>query len=97
VKVEDLPCMKTPCKDCPMRKDSLKGWLGSVRIKEILDSESFVCHKKNDLQCAGHMILRGSNNIFFRVAKYTFGNAFKLSGKELIFNSTEECINHHSN
>lgn len=26
---------KTPCKDCPFRKDSLVGWLGEKRAKQI--------------------------------------------------------------
>lgn len=58
----NLPNMKAPCVDCPFRKDSLKGWLGGPRMAEILEEDSFVCHKKTDMQCAGHMIMNGEQN-----------------------------------
>jgi hypothetical protein len=43
--MQKLPIIQTPCKDCPFRKDSLKGWLGSEQMTEILEADSFVCHK----------------------------------------------------
>ena len=46
--MDNLPYMKSPCADCPFRKDSLKGWLGADRMEEILGQESFVCHKTLD-------------------------------------------------
>lgn len=52
-----LPHIKKPCRDCPFRKDTLKGWLGEERIREIITADSFVCHKKTDMQCAGHMLV----------------------------------------
>lgn len=90
-----LPNVKQPCRDCPFRKDSLKGWLGKERMTEILASQSFVCHKNNDLQCAGHMLIKGQENDFVRLAdrlKLPTG----LNGRELVFGSTAECIAHHS-
>ncbi len=89
-----LPNCKKPCKDCPFRKDTLKGWLGENRMTEILKSDSFVCHKNTSLQCAGHMILRDTNNIFVKTANLMKIN-LNLSGKELVFNSVQNCINHH--
>jgi len=92
----NLPNVKKPCKDCPFRKDSMKGWLGTDRMTEILDSDTFVCHKKMDLQCAGHMLLLKKENIFYRMAqamKIDLG----LSGEELVFDNKKDCINHHSN
>lgn len=56
-----LPHVKKPCGQCPFRKDTQKGWLGESRITEILNSNTFTCHKTNDpnrLQCAGFMILK---------------------------------------
>ena len=63
---------------------------------EILAADSFVCHNRTDLQCAGHMIIKGEENTFFRLAK-RFKINLGLRGKELVFESKEECINHHSN
>lgn len=90
-----LPNVKKPCKDCPFRKDTLKGWLGAERMTEILQCDSFVCHKKTDLQCAGHMLIKGDENAFVRLAN-TLGIELQLTGKELVFETTEECIKHHS-
>lgn len=91
----DLPNVKKPCKDCPFRKDSLGGWLGGKRMKEILKSDSFVCHKKTDFQCAGFMHIQGERSKFVRLAGI-MGLDTKLTGKELIFETKEECIKHHS-
>ena len=91
----NLPNCKRPCKDCPFRKDSLQGWLGKKRMTEILQAGSFVCHKNNALQCAGHMLIKGDSNEFVRLA-----NGLKiplnLSGSELVFESEKECIKHHT-
>ena len=38
--MKKLPIMQTPCNNCPFRKDSLKGWLGSERMTEISESET---------------------------------------------------------
>jgi len=89
-----LPNVKKPCKDCPFRKDTLKGWLGKERMQEILDQQSFVCHKKTHLQCAGHMLINGNDNEFFRLAG-RLGIPLELSGKELVFDSREACAAHH--
>lgn len=91
----DLPNMKRPCKDCPFRKDSLEGWLGGKRMKEILNSNSFVCHKKTDLQCAGFMHIKGNESQFVALAE-NLGFDTKLTGKELVFETKKECIKHHS-
>ncbi|GAA5141227.1 DUF6283 family protein [Thalassotalea piscium] len=90
-----LPNIKRPCSDCPFRKDSLKGWLGEQRMTEILDHRAFVCHKKTDKQCAGHMLINGHNNDFVRLAN-NLGIELELSGKELVFETKKECISHHS-
>ena len=78
-----------------MRKDSLKGWLGKHRMAGILDKGSFVCHRKTDLQCAGHMLLRYEDNDFVQLA-HRFGITLPLSGRELVFDTVEDCIRHHT-
>lgn len=89
-----IPCIKHPCKDCPFRKDTLKGWLGEARIAEILEQDTFVCHKATTRQCAGHMLLKGSDNAFVRVAE-AYKIDLGLTGRELIFDNEQDCINHH--
>ena len=90
---ETLPHRRHPCGNCPFRKDVLKGWLGN-RIEGDLKSPSFVCHKNNDLQCAGHMLLLKEANIYYRLAKYRKID-LQLKGEHLIFDSREDCIRHH--
>lgn len=92
----NLPNCKKPCKDCPFRKDSLKGWLGENRMIEILNQHSFVCHKNKKLQCAGFMIIKGDESSFVSLAK-TLNVETKLTGHELIFENKNDCINHHKN
>ena len=91
-----IPCTIKPCSNCPFRKDTLKGWLRKGRITEILEADSFVCHKDTSLQCSGHMLLTGSQNIFYRFMKF-FGAGELLKGKELVFENKEQCIKHHAN
>ena len=90
-----LPNCKRPCKDCPFRKDSLRAWLGKKRITEILNCDSFTCHKNNSLQCAGFMLIKNEESMFVSLAKKLKLNLI-LSGNELIFKTKKECINHHS-
>jgi len=88
------PNVKKPCKDCPFRKDSSKGWLGEKRASEILRAGLFVCHKKRKLQCAGHMLINGSKNDFVNIAN-RLNVSLTLSGRELVFDTQEDCIEHH--
>jgi len=90
-----LPNQKKPCKDCPFRKDSLKGWLGRERMMEILHSTSFVCHKETTLQCAGHMLINHDSNAFVQLAD-RMNLSLALDGKELVFDSAADCVEHHS-
>ena len=92
---KSLPNCKSPCADCPFRKDSKINSLGGNRMTQILQQESFACHKKHHLQCAGHMLIMKENNLFYRLAKH-LEFEFELSGEELVFSSPEECIQSHS-
>jgi hypothetical protein len=89
-----LPYVKQPCKDCPFRKDSRKGWLGKERMEDILTSDSFVCHKNNSLQCAGHMILNQDNS-FVGLAN-SLSLSLDLKRKETVFDTKKKCIDHHT-
>jgi len=97
---KDLPMMHTPCKMCPFRKDCLKGWLGKKRMTQILNADSFVCHKTTDgdrldrKQCAGFMLLKENGSTFVATAK-ALGIPIDLKGRELVFDTVEDCINHH--
>ena len=58
--------LKEPCKECPFKKTSFKGWLGGLTAKEthdfVLAEADFACHmtrKKPDAQmsrCKGSQI-----------------------------------------
>ena len=89
-----LPYVKQPCIHCPFRKDTQEGWLGEERMTEILNSTSFVCHKNTKLQCAGHMILTKDTNEFIGLAG-RMGLALALKNEESVFETKEDCINHH--
>ncbi|MDL4860749.1 DUF6283 family protein [Halomonas elongata] len=90
-----LPHIKKPCRDCPFRKDTLRGWLGEARMGEIMAADSFVCHKKTDRQCAGHMLVKGDDNAFVRLAG-RLSIPLELSGDDLVFDSADACIQHHA-
>ena len=92
----NLPYMHTPCRDCPFRKDTLKGWLGERRMTEIVEASTFPCHKTigNRKQCAGHMLLKGAENEFVAMAGI-MKIELDLKGRELVFDNEQECINHH--
>ena len=64
-------------------------------MTEILAAESFVCHKKTDMQCAGHMLISGQDNAFVRLAT-RLRIPLDLSGQEHVFESKQLCIEHHS-
>lgn len=91
-----LPHIKKPCATCPFKKGTLKGWLGAERMTEILAADSFVCHKKTDMQCAGHMLIKGKENVFVQLAK-RLDVKLKLYGREQVFDTEQECISHHAN
>lgn len=97
-----LPHQTKPCKSCPFRKTN-KGFLGEDRITDILNQDSFVCHltlathpnKPLELkQCAGHMHL-AERNIYVIFAEF-LEEDLKLIGRDLVFDTVEDCIKHHS-
>lgn len=70
-------------------------------MTEILDSESFTCHKTTDSvhgrkQCAGFMLIKDGSSAFEKLAE-NLGHNLTLEGRELVFNAEQDCINHHNN
>lgn len=95
-----LPCMLKPCSNCPFRKDTTKGWLGEKRMTDILDSESFTCHKTTTdnildrKQCAGFMLIKDGKSAFELLAN-KLDNGINLLGRDLVFDTEKDCIQHH--
>lgn len=58
-------------------------------------NSNFVCHKNTRLQCAGHMLVRGEGNDFVQIAG-RLNVDLELKGKELVFESEADFIEHHS-
>lgn len=98
--MKTLPYKRTPCSNCPFKKDTIKGWLGEDRMTEILSDNSFVCHKTNNktdkdrLQCAGHMLIKGQSNEFVSLAS-RLNIKLDLSGRDQVFTTEKDCIQHH--
>lgn len=90
---------RRPCGNCPFRTDCPRGWLGRDRMTEIIESESFTCHKTGwdgvrTKQCAGHMLLTGMDNAYARMAR-VLQLDLELTGRELVFKTEEEAMSHH--
>ncbi len=55
---------RSPCTDCPLRRDALKGWLGGDKPDEylsLLHSDVTIdCHVHEGVQCAGAAIYRAN-------------------------------------
>lgn len=53
-----------PCSDCPWRRDSLPGWLGTISTDQWLEwahGETVVlCHTVGNQQCAGMSVYRAN-------------------------------------
>lgn len=48
----------------------------------------------NRKQCAGFMLLKGEESTFVRLAKVLQIDT-GLTGRELVFDNKQDCINHH--
>ncbi len=92
---DKLPHITSPCGQCPFRKDSLAGWLSNGRMESILKQDSFVCHKRNDKQCAGFMLVQGVQSTYVQIAG-RMGLDLNLQGHDLVFDSKSACIEHHN-
>ena len=75
-----LNCSKTPCKNCPYRKDAPLAHWAVLEFDKLLDSEedfigkSFDCHKQNGKLCTGWVMNQdrrqkaGTDKIAFRIS-----------------------------
>lgn len=93
--------MTKPCSNCPFTKTCTPRWLGEHRVMEILKSESFACHKTTDSpkgrkQCAGFMLIKNGTSAFEELADI-LGHKLTLEGRETVFETEQDCINHHTN
>lgn len=84
-----------PCSDCPMRRDSLNGWLGGSTPEEyarLAHSDAVVnCHVYGNVQCAGMAIYRKN------VCKRADPPNLVLPGdKDTVFSTPMEFLAHHS-
>jgi hypothetical protein len=84
-----------PCSDCPLRKDSLSGWLGDGKPAEwieMLHGETRIeCHTLAGAQCAGAAIYRTN------VAKLPRDRSLlRLVGDRVgVFTSPQQFLEHH--
>lgn len=100
------PIMTQPCKSCPFKLDTLKGWLGQDRTlsisKSLLNGESFPCHKTfagKFKHCAGAALileLMNQPNQLMQVAQRLNHYPKPLRGKDLVFQTFDSFIKYHS-
>jgi hypothetical protein len=84
-----------PCGDCPWRRDSLAGWLGTDTPEEWLQNvhgeARIECHTKIGAQCAGAAIYRANVCKLVRDPE-----ALKLpADRTRVFARPSEFIEHH--
>lgn len=95
-----LPYQERPCSSCPFRKTSPSLHHLGDRMAQIIASSTHTCHKTQDvpgrppLQCAGHMLLKGEQNLFVQFAQ-RLGFSLALTGRELVFKTPEDALIHH--
>lgn len=105
-----MACLHAPCKDCPFKKDTTKGWLGKERTQSLVegfvkDEDHFLCHKtthnkaKNTAVCAGWLNVMEKANLYTRpiqiLERLGLYQRKQLKGKDVTFDSLTDFINHH--
>lgn len=86
---------KTPCSDCPFRRDALPGWLGGNTAEDFVSfargDEPYPCHTKIGPQCAGLAIFRAN------ICKSPRNPEALIApqNKRLVFAWTDEFLKHH--
>jgi hypothetical protein len=85
---------KTPCSDCPWRRDSVPGWLGGHEPQEFVrlghNDQTYHCHVITNQQCAGLAIFRA--NVIKRCDP---PNLRLPENRALIFAWDNEFLAHH--
>lgn len=103
--------LKTPCSECPFRRDCLTGWLGLERASDIAQTldggNRFSCHKTGrnekrdgEQHCAGALIvLKNSQGGFSGsisvAAALRIFNYRALDLEAPVFGSLDDFIDHH--
>lgn len=70
-------------------------------MQEILEADSFVCHKtaigthQQKRQCAGHIYLKEKSNIFYRMA-LMIGIKIEIKNSNLLHQEESSCIKNHT-
>lgn len=86
--------LTSPCSDCPMRRDSLNGWLGGSTPEQYVQlahsDERVDCHVHAGSRCAGMAIYRRN------VCKWQPPEDKLPQDKETVFARPEEFVEHHN-
>lgn len=76
-----LPYCRTPCVECPWRRDALPRKFSKERYIQLaptaydMATKVFACHMTNEgkeVACAGFIISQGAHNLTLRLARYAF-------------------------
>jgi hypothetical protein len=93
------PCKtqhRRACSDCPLRRDSVRGWLGGYTPEEYLallhSDERIDCHTKEGPQCAGAAIYR--ENVC-KSPRPGSGCLELPADKKVVFGNPMEFLKHH--
>jgi hypothetical protein len=87
---------KSPCSDCPFRKDALSGWLGAETdpnqyLNLVRFNADIGCHVLRGAQCAGAAIYRTHTCQLPPPGR----NLLKLPASDKVFKTPMEFIEHH--
>ena len=86
---------RSPCSDCPWRRDALNGWLGDTTKEEWVQAAhgeaQIDCHTLIPAQCAGAAIYRAN------VCKTPRDPSYLTlpSNRDKVFASPKEFLEHH--
>lgn len=86
---------RVPCSDCPFRRNSLPGWLGTQSPEQFIQRAhgeyTYNCHVINNQQCAGMAVYRA--NV---CKKPRYEGALTLpKNPVVVFASPKEFLEHH--
>lgn len=86
---------RTPCSDCPFRRDSLPGWLGGIPAEFFTETAhgegTYNCHVIVNQQCAGMAVYRAN---VCKTPRYIAALALPAD-KQKVFAWPTEFLEHH--
>lgn len=105
MKQVELYSCKTPCKNCPYRKDAPLQLWDKKEFKDLLENEkkemgvTYVCHKNNGSICVGWLMMQEKNylpSIMLRISlsKHNVTRKYleSLHCKTEMFETTEDMV-----